>query len=292
MMGGMGAALDLARFLDAYRRSVADVMLFITPERQRVIAAHNPTLASGRTDLGLYLQASERRYAELIRLVNNNISFDRDGLRVLEVGGFLGAYPLALARMNIPVTLVEHYAYYGGAFDELAEYLARAGVSIWDGDFTAPLFTRPERHTLVTNMAMLEHLADSPKTLMDNLAEATDENGAVVIEVPNIAYFWKRRLALMGKSIHPDLAMVYESETPFTGHHREYTLDELVDLLSWTGLEVQEVALFNYSVDLRRGALFERARGFVLDMWPTYLFPRCRELIMAIARPSGQRRPG
>jgi hypothetical protein len=276
--------LDINRFRDAYRRSVQDVMRFVTPERQAVIATHNPALRPGRFDLGVYLRASERRYAELIRLLNAHARFDREELRTLEVGGFLGAYPLALARLNIPVTLVEHYGYYHGAFDELAEYLASAGVAIWDADFTQVLRAAPERHTLVTNMAMLEHLADSPKILMDNLASATDERGALVIEVPNIAYFPKRRGALMGRSVHPDLAAVYESAIPFTGHHREYTLQEAIDLLSWTGFAVDEAALLNYSIDLRNGTSLERLRTLAVDAWPTMLFPRCREVIMIIAR--------
>ncbi len=282
----MAAVLDITRFSDAYRRSVQDVMRFVTPERQAVIATHNPALGPGQFDLGAYLRASERRYGELVRLVNAHARFGRDELSALEVGGFLGAYPLTLARLNIPVTLVEHYGYYHGAFDELAEYLAKAGVAILDADFTNPLPAPPERHMLVTNMAMLEHLADSPRTLMDNLAAATDERGALVVEVPNIAYFPKRRQALFGRSVHPDLASVYESAVPFTGHHREYTLQEAINLLSWTGFKVDEAALFNYSINLRGASSLWRLRALAVDVWPTLLFARCREEIMIIASPS------
>jgi len=287
----MTPVLDIDRFRDAYRRSVEDVMRFVTPERQAVIATHNPALAPGRTDFGEYLRASERRYSELVRLVNAHARIDPHELRALEVGGFLGAYPLTLARMNVPVTLVEHYDYYYGAFDELAEYLARAGVTIWDADFTQPVEAPAERHTLVTNMAMLEHLSDSPKTLMDNLAAATDERGALVVEVPNIAYFPKRRQALMGRSIHPDLTSVYESAIPFTGHHREYTLQEAIDLLSWTGFTVEEAAMLNYSLDLRGANVFGRLRVFLTNVWPTLVFASCREVIMIIARPSRSTQP-
>jgi hypothetical protein len=144
----------------------------------------------------------------------------------------------------------------------------------------------PKRYTLVTNMAMLEHLADSPTPLMDNLAAATDEHGALVVEVPNIAYFPKRRQAMMGRSVHPDPAGVYRSAVPFTGHHREYTVEEAIDLLGWSGFALQEASLLSYSVELRRFPSVERLRTFVVDMWPTYLSPRCRDVTMIIARPS------
>jgi 2-polyprenyl-3-methyl-5-hydroxy-6-metoxy-1,4-benzoquinol methylase len=275
-------------FRDAYLQAVDDVMRFVTPERQQIIATHNRGLMPGHTDLFLYLQASERRYAELVRLLNAHAHHDRGELRALEVGGFLGAYPLTLARLGIPVTLVEHYAYYHGAFDDLAAYLLDAGVEILDADFTKELAEPPSRYTLVTNMAMLEHLADSPKALMDNLAAATDEDGLLVMEVPNIAYYPKRLRALLGRSIHPELSLLYESATPFTGHHREYTCNELIELLRWSGFEAQDVKLFNYSLSLRRGTPFQRLLAFTLHLWPTYLFPDCRELIIAAARPAGR----
>lgn len=282
----MSPIFDVTAFRDAYLRSVDDVMRFVTPERQAVIATHNFELGPGRFDLGLYLRASERRYAELVRLVNTHAHYGPDDLRALEVGGFLGAYPLTLARLGTAVTLVEHYGHYHGALDDLAAYLQSAGVAIWDSDFTHALDSPPSRHTLVTNMAMLEHLADSPKPLMDNLAAATDARGLLVVEVPNIAYYPKRRQALMGRSIHPDLAAAYRSAAPFTGHHREYTQEELLDLLAWTGFAVEELVLFNYSLSLRRGTLRERL-GALVAAWPTYIFPGCRELIMAIAKPIG-----
>ncbi len=96
---------------------------------------------------------------------------------------------------------------------------------------------------------------------------------------------------MMGRSVHPDLAGVYRSAVPFTGHHREYTLQEAIDLLSWTGFAVQEASLLNYSVNLRRFASVQRLRTFVVDMWPTYVFPRCREVIMIIARRSAGAEP-
>jgi 2-polyprenyl-3-methyl-5-hydroxy-6-metoxy-1,4-benzoquinol methylase len=278
--------IDPRAFRNAYLQSANDVMRFVTPERQAVIARHNTALLPGHQDLGLYLRASVARYGELMRLVNAHARVDREAIRALEVGGFLGAYPLALARLEIPVTLVEHYGYYHGALDELAEYLAAAGVEIWDTDFTTKLDTEPPKYTLVTNMAMLEHLPDSPKQLMENLRASTAADGLLVLEVPNIAYFHQRRRLLLGHSIHPSLESLYLSEAPYVGHHREYTVSELVQLVSWSGMQVRETVLFNYSLSLRRGTWMERLYALVMDLWPTYLFPRSRELIMVAASPS------
>lgn len=261
-------------------------MRFVTPERQTVIARHDTSLLPADHDLGLYLQASVARYEQLLRVVNAHAHVDRGALRALEVGGFLGAYPLTLARLGVPVTLVEHYGYYHGALDDLAEYLITSGVNVWDADFTTKLEAEPPRYTIVTNMAMIEHLPDSPKRLMDNLRASTATDGLLVLEVPNIAYFHHRRQLLLGRSVHPNLASLYLSETPYVGHRREYTASELVQLVSWSGLRVREIVMYNYSLSLRRGSAIERLHALIMDLWPTYLFPRTREVIMVAASPA------
>jgi hypothetical protein len=282
----MPAIIDPTDFRDVYRQSVRDVMRFINRERQEVIARHDVSLHPDRHDLGIYLVASERRYLELVSLFNEYAQYSASDICALEVGGFLGAYPLTLARLGIPVTLAEQYGYYYGALDELAAFLRAEGVQIWDIDFTRPLTEGRKRFTLVSNMAMLEHLASSPKTLMDNLRSLVHERGLVIVEIPNVAYWPNRLEALRGESIHQPLDLVYASEPPYLGHHREYTVAELRDLLAWSGFGVREVRLFNYSLSLRRGTWAERLYTLMVYLWPTVIFPACREIIMAVAVPT------
>ena len=281
----MVSVIDPERFFRTYRQAVADVMRFITPERQELIARHDLSLHPARHRLDVYLYASERRYAQVLELCNRHAQFGASELRALDVGGFLGAYPLTLARLGIPATLVEQYGYYYGAFDELAAFLTAEGVRIWDADFTQPLDDIPDRYTLVSNMAMLEHLASSPRTMMLNLRSCIDDRGLLVVEVPNVAYWPNRLEAVRGQSIHQPLDLVYASAPPYLGHHREYTPAEVSELLTWTGFLPIETDLFNYSLSLRRGTWFDRLYTLVMYLWPTLLFPACREIIMAIAAP-------
>jgi 2-polyprenyl-3-methyl-5-hydroxy-6-metoxy-1,4-benzoquinol methylase len=282
----MSPPVDFSGFRDEYRRAVKDVMRFVTPERQELIARHNLGLHPSRTDLTAYLEASEERYVRAVGLFNAYLPESGTEHRALDVGGFLGSYPLTLVRLGLSVTLAEVYDYYHGAFDDLSAYLASAGIEIWDVDFTAPLGeSAKQRFTMVTNMAMLEHLASSPEVLMRNLHAVTDERGALVIETPNVAY-WPNRLTLLrGRSIHPPLEVVYRSASPFLGHHREYTATELTDLLRWSGFSTRSVEYFNYTIRLRRGTRVDRLYTLLLHLWPTLLFPNCRELIMALAVP-------
>jgi SAM-dependent methyltransferase len=278
--------IDAARFRLAYRRAVEEIAPFLTPDRQAVIARHNLGLHPERYDMHAYLRASEQRYALAVQRFNEHGGGCQGETTALDVGGFLGAFPLALTRVGVKVTLVEEYGYYHGAFDDLKSYLEREGIEVWAADFTQPLPDQTRRaFSLVTNMAMLEHLPSSPKQLMENIHRSTAPDGTLIVEVPNIGYWPNRLRVLRGESIHQPYELYYQSDPPFMGHHREYTVQELTDLLSWSGFDIQSVDLHNYSLSLKEGTWRERLYVLVVYLWPALLFERCREVIMVSAHP-------
>ena len=270
-------ALDPAAFRDAYRGAVEAVLPYFDRGRLEKVALHNPGWHPDRFDVGGYLRASEARYVEVLDLHLRNGGAARP--RVLEVGGFFGAFPLALARLGVPVTLSEKYAYYYGAFDDLRDFLEGEGVVVWDEDLTEPLEPpREERFDLVTSLAILEHLASTPRPLMDNVTGLLAEGGRLLLEVPNIAYWHKRVTAALGGSVHPPLRDVYEARIPFTGHHREYTAAELRELIGWSGLETLELTAYDYTPKPPG-----RAPSLVLHRWASRFSETSREVLLACA---------
>ena len=282
--------IDRERFRSEYRRAVGEVIEFVTRERQELIARHNLGHHPNHIDMRVYLDASERRYLKVVDHYNARRPAAQGELTALDVGGFLGAFPLALARCGARVTLVEEFDYYYGAFDDLKRFLEGEGVRVWAADFTQPLDDVPqESFGLVTNLAMIEHLPNSPKVLLENMRACMDESSILLVEVPNIAYWPNRLKALRGESVHQSLELMYASEPPFLGHHREYTVAELTQLLSWGGFVVEAVEVFNYSLSLRGGTWFDRLYALVMYLWPTLLFRDCREVIMIAAARSAER---
>jgi 2-polyprenyl-3-methyl-5-hydroxy-6-metoxy-1,4-benzoquinol methylase len=264
--------LDLDDFRRTYRAAVADVAPTIgQPELER-IARHDRPLA--HWDPAEYMRLSEERYVRALRLLGPRVE---PGAPVLEVGGFLAVFPLALARLGVPVTVAERYDLYDGALDAVRDLLERAGARIWDVDFTASGLAA-EAFPVVVNMAMIEHVAGSPRTLMENLHACCA--GTLLVEVPNLAYGYKRWQLLRGRTIHPPLRDVYESAEPFTGHHREYTLSDLTELLELSGFRLLETDAFNYSLagDVYTRILPQDVLSRLLPSW--------REVLMAVAAPA------
>jgi hypothetical protein len=281
--------IDRWAFRDAYRRAVNEIHPFLSRERLAVIARHNLGLHPDRHDVLRYLHASEARYLLAIDRFNQQSSSNDTELSALDVGGFFAAFPLALARVGVKVTLVEEYGYYHGAFDDLKRFVERQGVEVWAADFTQPgIDTRGRNYSFVTNMAMLEHLPSSPKALLENIGACLDHRGILIVEVPNIAYWPNRLRALRGQSIHQPFDDYYASEPPWIGHHREYTVEEVRNLLAWSGFEIKTLDVHNYSLTLTAGTWFDRLYTLLVYLWPTLLFANCREVIMATATPAPQ----
>ena len=191
---------------------------------------------------GVHAAIGGSRYLQALRLLEPRVE---PGSAVLEVGGFLAVFPLALARLGVPVTVAERYDLYDGALDPVRTLLEEAGARVWDVDFTSD-DVPAELYPVVVNMAMVEHIAGSPRQLMENLRDCCE--GCLLLEVPNLAYGYKRWQLLRGRTIHPPLHDVYASATPFTGHHREYTMADLRELLELSGFRVAATTTFNYSL--------------------------------------------
>ena len=141
-----------------------------------------------------YLEASAVRYRHAFELVQRHAPGART---FLDAGAWMGAFPLALARLGYEAVAVDTYAYAGDALDGVRALLEENGVKVIDLDLTR------EEHDLgrfdvVTNMAMIEHLPDSPRPLLANLHRACAQ--LLILETPNIAYGYRRWDLLMGRS--------------------------------------------------------------------------------------------
>jgi SAM-dependent methyltransferase len=206
------------------------------------------------------------------------------GSRVIDLGCFIPHLPVALARLGYRVTLVERFDLYGPSFRVELERLAiREDLEIVDLDLSSESLTSLGRGDLVLLMAVLEHLNGSPADLLRRIRPLLGTDGVLLVEVPNIAELGKRLSLMRGQSPLPAYAEYLESAYPFTGHNREMTVAEVLEMLKGTGYGVGHVETYDYVPSHRlsfRGRL-QRSAKRLLPM-------SFRELILATAHPNGE----
>lgn len=231
------------QFQQTYFRSVEDVLRFWTPEMQTEISRHNVGWRSERTDFQGYLRNSELRYWVAFDMVSGSGTINT----WCDIGGFFGAFSLTLRRLGVAVAMTEALKYYSDSFSPLFAYLRQEGVEIIDHDPFENLSLGSRHFDVASAMAVLEHYPHSQKRFLEFMRSTVTPTGRLYIEVPNVA-FWPRRWALLqGRSPLPPAGDIYQSEVPFTGHHHEYTMQELHQLATLAELRVVEERSFNYS---------------------------------------------
>jgi len=107
-----------------------------------------------------------------------------------------------------------------------------------------PLPFKNEAIDIVCFLATIEHLHNSPKRILAEIFRVLKVGGVVIVDTPNILELRKRLMLLFGKSIAPDIRFVYQAEYN-SGHHREYTLDEVQSVLRWSGFEIVDARVLD-----------------------------------------------
>ncbi|MGI9301732.1 MAG: methyltransferase domain-containing protein [Gammaproteobacteria bacterium] len=259
--------LPFREFDRSYQDAVVSVLKYWTRDMQTEIARHCYDWGPGRTDFTEYLESSSVRYYRAYEVISQN-SY---GQNVCDIGGLWGVLPLTLKMLGFEnVTMTESLKYYSQAYDSLFGYIADNGVRIHDLDPFEGDPQLPQKFDVITVMAVLEHYPHSLKTVMANLIAMLPDSGRLYIEVPNIAYWPKRTDLLLGRSPLANLASIYQSQTPFIGHHHEFTISELRELIRLSGLKVVAEHFYNYS-DVRTKSWSQRLRHPVLNLIYTLL---------------------
>lgn len=88
---------------------------------------------------------------------------------------------------------------------------------------------------------VIEHLHDSPRSLLLTLLDSLKDNGFLFITVPNAGNIRKRVDLLRGRTNMPPFSGYYWYPNPWRGHIREYVYDDLVKLAQFLDLDVMVI---------------------------------------------------
>ncbi|MDC0245021.1 class I SAM-dependent methyltransferase [Pseudomonadota bacterium] len=96
---------------------------------------------------------------------------------------------------------------------------------------------------MVMSNAVLEHLHESPRNMVNKMMEIIKPNGLFFITVPNAVNIRKRLDVLIGKTNLPPFKSYYwHPGDSWRGHIREYVKDDLKQLANYLDLEILEIS--------------------------------------------------
>ena len=134
-------------------------------------------------------------------------------------------------------------------------------------------------YDVVFCMGVIEHIPHSPKGMLESIKSVLKPGGSLILDTPSALYIYNRMRLWNGSSVQAPIAHQFNAPTPFEGHHREYTPDEVTWMLNSVGFHVCETDMFNYSIYGQK-----EATGFDADFFRQMeSSPNHREVIMVRA---------
>jgi SAM-dependent methyltransferase len=227
----------------------------------------------------------------IARMVHAAAALRRRGTasgRLLDYGSYFGNSALMFARAGFSVDAIDSYRTYEHAFDGPRHVMTDAGVQLLDfADLGYDMASVAARYDVVLCMGVIEHVPSSPRPLLETLDRVLAPGGRLVIDTPNLVHLYNRQKFARGESVLADIGAQYRTELPFEGHHREYTIPELVWLLRRIGHRRISVEAFNYSA-YALGTLSSRD---VYNHWNMVRDPTMREYLMTVSEKPAANEP-
>jgi 2-polyprenyl-3-methyl-5-hydroxy-6-metoxy-1,4-benzoquinol methylase len=204
------------------------------------------------------------------------------GRRLLDYGAYFGNFAAMFRDLGFEVDAVDAYRDYAPSLDPVVAMLGGRGIRVFDfAEVGRDLRLLPEaQYDVVLCMGVIEHVPHTARVLLEPLNRILKPGGLLCADTPNLVQLPNRQKIARGESVAPPIDIQYRAEIPFEGHHREYTVDEMVWMAQELGHEVVAVDLYNYSV-YGQEVLHGRDAS---NHWRMIANPAMRELVMIVSR--------
>jgi SAM-dependent methyltransferase len=237
---------------------------------------------AGRFPFAGYLDGIDDSCRDIASTV---VRYLQPGSRILDFGSGPCDKSAVLTELGFQCSacddLSDHWHLLDGNREKILDFIRSSGIDFRLLSHESMNF-EPQSFEMVMAHAVLDHLHDSPRELMNRLLEFLKPNGLLFVTLPNAANIRKRIALLLGKTNLPAFSTYYWYPGRWRGHVREYVAGDLRLLTEYLGIEIVEL----------RGC-HHLLRRVPASMRPVYqvataMFPGWRDSWSLIARkPSG-----
>jgi 2-polyprenyl-3-methyl-5-hydroxy-6-metoxy-1,4-benzoquinol methylase len=184
--------------------------------------------------------------------------------KAIDIGGGTGKLCCILTSLGLRCTNVDHLYLNktqlnseGKSFiHQLISYFKAKNIAVEAIDINGDKFPNDDNSfDLAICSEVIEHLPNSPKPMLSEIYRILKPEGYFILTTPNQAAIGRRIRSLLGYSIHDNIKGYYNMDlypigTPFRGHVREYTLDELKYMLTQENFSIIKINNFSLTPDI------------------------------------------
>lgn len=226
-----------------------------------------------------YFEFHRYRYEYIMNKINQ-VGL-KEGSKILDVG----CYPLHLFK----TLKLSGYSVYG--ISSQHEPIKASNIVIKNIE-TDRLPYSGGFFDLIIFSEVMEHLIVNPLIYYAKFKNILSETGRVIVTTPNAAGLYKIIPILLGRSTYFPLSDVFSTQlndgSIYKRHNREYTMNELGEILKQAKFEIKKSAYFSayrsYLHDEAKGKPFKQTARMI-SQTVTMLFPRLRDTIYIEASP-------
>jgi SAM-dependent methyltransferase len=165
------------------------------------------------------------------------------GDKLLDAGSGIGILTLALHLLGYKIEGMDKYVFQGHTTyyiedqQRLRSIWQEQGIHIREKDLLTDAI--PETYDGVISVAVVEHQKD-PQKFLRSIVQPLRAGGRLYLATPNVTHILNRIRFVFGRPPLGNLKEFFESGEAFTGHWREYSLEELRSFFQWVGLDIVE----------------------------------------------------
>lgn len=197
-----------------------------------------------------YVRHHRHEYLRTIQDIDSFFEKSRDQ-RIFEIGAFFGVVSIALSRLGYDVTASDVHDYI--SLDAQKERFSREGVSTHSMNLQDFELDLPDASVdCVVMCEVLEHLNFNPLPLLKEINRILRKGGLFYVALPNGAQIRNRLNLLMGKPVGLSVQGFFDqldtkSAVIANGHWREYTMEEVREMLEPLGFRRHRSYFFSLS---------------------------------------------
>jgi len=244
--------------------------------------------------LNFWDENGEKNYIDFLHVQYENILIDFNAIfsgdfnnkRVLEISSFLGVVDIALSKIGFEVYTYDIPEFQkNSTLNEIYEKFNIHPSSGYLKDVWQNGLPYPDNHfDAVILSEVIEHLNFNPLPVFQEINRILKKDGILYITTPNQVNFMNRIKIILGRSIRNSLSdsvtQLDQTKHTICGiHWREYTLEELIQLLEIMGFTI---AHYTYSSMANKNT-----SPFIKKFFYTagsLIFPRLADSITVISK--------